>query len=324
MNHATASRVVSILVCATLFACAPDWEEAFDGSSHGALSGVWGSGPDDVFIVGGSFEQAEIIHFDGSDWADMEAPDLPLLAWVTGWGPDQAMAVGVDGAAAWYDGASWEVMPTPTDQDLWGVFGFTADDVWVVGGDAGVGEPVILRWDGDAFEDVGLATDENPRGATSLFKVWGIDDTLFAVGQLGQIVRWDGAAWRDSPAGAVADQDFISLWGTSEDRIVAVGGRGNARVATWDGSAWETVAPSGQGGINAVSMEDNHVALVGGIGGVLGTFRPDDGTIELEEMVTGGDVHAIWGDGQGRWHAVGGNFNDPMTGLAWTRTGPLR
>ncbi len=317
MKYLRAAALLMLLV-----GCGPAWEEAFDGASYGALSGVWGSGSDDVFVVGGTMERSEIVHFDGHDWTDMEAPDVPLLAWVTGWGPDRVMAVGVDGAAAWYDGASWSVMETPTDRDLWGVFGFTADDVWVVGGDADGVEPVILRWDGQTFEDVGLATEENPRGAGSLFKVWGVDGALFALGQNGQIVSWDGAAWRDSPAGAQADQDFVSLWGTSADRIVAVGGRGNARIATWDGDVWDTVAPGGAGGLNAVSMQDPEVALVGGINGVVGTFRPDGDGFELEEILEGGDVHAIWGDGEGRWHAVGGRFSEPLSGMAWTRTGP--
>ena len=30
------------------------WSEAFDTSAAGSLSGVWGTGPDDVFIVGGT------------------------------------------------------------------------------------------------------------------------------------------------------------------------------------------------------------------------------------------------------------------------------
>ncbi len=314
-----------LIVLILLTGCGPTWTEAFDGAAHGALSGVWGSGPDDVFIVGGTFEQAEILHFDGSDWTDMEAPDVPLLAWSYGWGPDEVLAVGVDGAAAWYDGVSWTALETGTTEDLWGVFGFASDDAWAVGGDANDlgSEPVILHWDGQAFEPVALDPAEAPRAPASLFKVWGVGDTLFALGQNGQILSWDGAAWRDSPAGAGADQDFVSLWGTSEDHVVAVGGRGNARIGVWDGAAWETLQPSGFGGLNAVSMQDPEVALVGGINGFVGTFRPETGELEYEETLSGGDVHALWSDGEGRHYAVGGRFNEPLSGLAWVRKGSL-
>lgn len=319
-------RTPSFLVLLLLVGCQPGWNEAFDGSTYGALSGVWGSGPDDVFVVGGTFDQAQIVHYDGTSWSDMDAPDLPLLAWVYGWGPDQVISVGVDGAAAWYDGTSWTTIDTPTDEDLWGVFGFAPDDVWAVGGDAGdVGsEPVVLHYDGTAFTEVVIDPAEMPRAPASLFKVWGIDDTLFALGQGGQIVQHDGTAWRDSPAGAGADQDFVSLWGTSADNIVAVGGRGNARVGLWDGAAWETQQPSGVGGLNAVSMLDPEVALVGGLNGFVGTVNPTTGELTPEESLAGGDVHAIWGDGEGRYYAVGGRFTEPLSGMAHVRTGPLR
>jgi len=318
-------RTIAIVASLAIAGCGPTWTEAFDGASHGALSGVWGSGPDDVFIVGGTFEQAEIVHFDGTTWTDMEAPDVPLLAWAYGWGPDQVLSVGVDGAAAWYDGSSWEAIDTPTDEDLWGVFGFAPDDAWAVGGDANdIGsEPVILHWDGDAFEEVVIDPAEMPRTPASLFKVWGIGDTLFALGQSGQILQYDGSDWRDSPAGAGADQDFVSLWGTSEDNIVAVGGRGNARIGQWDGAAWETHQPSALGGLNAVSMAAPDAALVGGINGYVGVFDVATGEVELDEVLEGGDVHAIWNDGEGRFYAVGGRFNEPLAGLAWVRKGAL-
>ncbi len=314
-----------MLLVAALVAggCAPAWSDAFDPAGYGALSGVWGSGPADVFVVGGTGEQAQIVHFDGSAWTDMQAPDVPLLAWVTGWSADQVMAVGIDGAAAWYDGSEWTALDSGTDEDLWGVFGFAPDDVWVVGGDtddAGA-PPVVLHWDGSHFETIALDPDELSRQPSSLFKVWGVGDVLFALGQGGQILRWDGAAWRDSPAGAGADQDFVSLWGTEEDHIVAVGGRGNARVATWDGAAWTTLSPSGVGGLNAVSMLDDGRALVGGLNGYVGVFDPETGELTAEETLQGGDVHALWGDGEGRWYAVGGRFVEPYAGAAWLREG---
>jgi hypothetical protein len=320
-------RLLAPLLCSVLLptACAPTWSEPFDAASHGALSGVWGSGPDDVFIVGGDFAQSEIVHYDGTRWTDMEAPPLPLLSWVTGWGPTEVMAVGVDGGAAWYDGESWRVLETGTDEDLWGVFGFGPEDVWAVGGDASDlgSEPVVLHWDGTSFTSVTIDPAEMPRAPASLFKVWGIGETLFALGQNGQIVSWDGAAWRDAPAGAGADQDFVSLWGTSEDNIVAVGGRGNARIGSWDGAGWETLQPSGIGGLNAVSMTDPGVALVGGVNGFVGTYDVATGELQFEETLEGGDVHALWADGDGRHYAVGGRFFEPMTGLAFVRKGAL-
>ena len=44
------------------------WEAAFDTTAAGSLSGVWGSSPNDVFIVGGTDVGGEIYHYDGSSW----------------------------------------------------------------------------------------------------------------------------------------------------------------------------------------------------------------------------------------------------------------
>ena len=300
----------------------PHWSEAFDTSAAGALSGVWGAAPDDGWIAGGQPGAGELYHYDGAAWTAATPPaGSDLLVWAYGFGPDDVFAVGVAGTAIHYDGSAWTALDTGTDADLWGVFGFARDDLWVVGA-AATGEtaPTILHYDGAAFTPYALDPSQNSRTAKSLFKVWGIDGTLFAVGQRGLIIRWDGSDWVETPAGALADQDFVSLWGTSADHIVAVGGRNNARLATWDGTAWTTLAPTGLGGLNAIAMTDPEEAVVGGIYGWVGTFAPATGTLTREDALTNLDVHALWDDGHGRVYAVGGRFVGTFTGVALLRT----
>jgi hypothetical protein len=300
----------------------PTWSEAFDTSAAGALSGVWGAAPDDVWIVGGRPGAGELYHYDGAAWTRVAPPaGSDLLVWAYGFGPRDVFAVGVGGTAIHYDGSAWTALDTGTDADLWGVFGFAPDDLWVVGAVAtGETAPTILHYDGAAFTPYLLDPSQNTRAARSLFKVWGIDGTLFAVGQRGLIIRWDGSDWVETPAGALADQDFVSLWGTSADHIVAVGGRNNARIATWDGAAWTTLAPTGLGGLNAIAMSDPDEAVVGGIYGWVGTFAPASGALTREDGLTHLDVHAMWGDGRGRVYAVGGRFVGAFTGVALLRT----
>ena len=120
-------------------------------------------------------------------------------------------------------------------------------------------------------------------------------------------------------AGAQADQDFVSLWGTAEDQIVVVGGRGNARIAESSGTGFETIAPSGIGGLNAVFMDDADEAIVGGVFGFGGSFAPQSDELVREDTETGTDIHAIWGDGDGRYYAVGGTFFPPHEGVALVR-----
>jgi len=299
------------------------WSEAFVYEGPGALSGVWGSGPDDVWMVGGTTETGEIYHFDGSDWSEVTPPaGTPLLVWVYGFGPDDVWSVGLDGVVVHYDGSDWTTLDSGTTEDLWGVFGFSSDDLWIVGGFADTTpDPVILHFDGTTFEPYVLTAEENERGATTMFKIWGYDaSSLFMVGQRGQINQWDGTNWAYSGAGPNADQDFVSLWGTSADNIVAVGGRGNGRIATWDGSAWDTLQPSGIGGLNGVTMIDPNTAVVGGINGYVGVFDVETATLTAELAPTTIDVHALWYDGAGTTYGVSGRFLPPYGGNALMRT----
>ncbi len=331
----SALLATGLLVSAALAGCnttateaePASWAEAFDTSMAGALSSVWGSGPSDVWVVGGVGEGgtepgAEIYHYDGDAWTEVQAPDVGLLVWVFGWGPGAAMAVGLDGGVAGWDGSTWTAMDSGVDADLWGVWGRTPDDVWIVGGDLDGPEPTLLHFDGTSFTPSTLAPEDNERGARSLFKVWGIGDTIFAVGEHGIVVRLVGEAWKAVGAGPKADDDFVSLWGDSEDRIVAVGGRSNARISTWDGAAWTTVAPGGFPGMNAIFMGQSGTTVIGGVTGFVGTVDPSTGAITSEEGLDTVDVHAIWGDGEGRYYAVGGLFAAPWDrGIAWVRTG---
>ena len=296
----------------------PVWRDAFDVGGGGVLSAVWGSGGSDVFIVGGKTAQGEVYHFDGAAWRKMLLPDVPLLVWVFGFGPDDVFAVGVDGVAIHYDGTTWTALETGTDVALWGVWGVSQDDLWVVGGDVGAGEPLILHYDGSAF--VEFPIPPNDRSATALFKVWGIGSKVFAVGENGLILEFESGAWFQVPAGADADDDFVSLWGTSEDRIVAVGGRGTARIARYDGSTWTTQRFTGVPGLNAVYMSDAAEAVVGGTNGFMGSFDRSTGVLTEESARTNQCVHGAWGDGEGTFYAVGGRFAEPFTGLALVRT----
>ncbi len=290
-----------------------------DDDAHGALSGVWGSAFDDVWVVGGrTMDSAEILHYDGMEWTEQDAPATSLLAWVFGWSADSALAVGIEGSVASWDGSSWTVLDPGTDENLWGVWGESEDDVWIVGGTPDAAEPTILHYDGSTFTPVALDPAQNPRGAHQLFKVWGVDGRTWAVGEAGLLLELINDQWTAVSAGAQADQDFVSLWGPDSEHVVAVGGRSNGRVASFDGTAWDTVSPSGVGGLNAVFMDQEDSAVVGGVSGYVGLFSPSTGELVREDSPSTLDVHAIWGDGERHW-AVGGRFSEPLSGLLWVR-----
>lgn len=296
------------------------WVEAFDTSATGALSGVWGTGPDDVWIVGGTSEQGEIYHYDGTSWSPVPVPaGVGLLVWAYGFGPDDVYAVGVRGAVVHWDGTAWTQMDAGTTRDLWGVWGAAPDDLWIVGGEVSGTWPITLHWDGSAFTEVTLSTEQNLHGGVALFKVWGIDGRIWAVGDLGLIVEWDGTQWVEQFGGQWANDDFVSLWGTSADHVVAVGGRNNGRIAHFDGTSWTTEMPGGMVGLNAVYMGAPDEAVIGGIYGYTATLDPVTGDYVDDTIVTQYDIHAIWGDGAGTYYGVGGTFTEPYYGVAIKR-----
>lgn len=295
------------------------WDHAFQIAEAGSVSSVWGSAPDNVYAVGGG-PLGTVVRFDGTQWKMQNVPEVPLLVWVHGTGPNDIWAVGTGGGALHFDGERWTKIDTGIETDLWGVFARSATDVWVVGGYVDREQPVSLHFNGTTFEAVAIPESENPLRASALFKVWGIGNKLFAVGQRGLILEWTGTAWRNQPAGAEANDDFVSLWGTSENQIVAVGGRSNARIAKYDGATWHTIAPFGYGGINGVYMSRPGEALVAGVFGLAGTYNLETDEIIEEDTQTRFDLHAIWSDGEGRAYAVGGNFLAPYAGVARVRS----
>ena len=87
-----------------------------------------------------------------------------------------------------WDGTSWRAVPVPDTPSgagtLDGVSGASSDDVWAVGGSAGMG-PVIRHWDGQEWSAVAPAPppgNEHP-GADTLRDVAAVSGTLaWAVG----------------------------------------------------------------------------------------------------------------------------------------------
>jgi hypothetical protein len=143
------------------------------------------------------------------------------------------------------------------------------------------------------------------------------------VGQDGLVIEFDGERWVQMPAGPAANDDFVSLWGTSVDDIVAVGGRGSARVATFDGADWTTIESSSVPGLNAVTPVAPDEIVVGGVNGWVGTFDPTSGELQGENVVDSvSDVHAAWFDGDATTWAVSGRFTEPFTGTALRRAIP--
>jgi len=300
------------------------WTEAFDASQVGWLLDTCGPAPDDLYAVGGTETTAAVMHFDGTSWSPVTlGVAAPLLNWCHAFAKDDVTFVGNGGTVLHFDGASFTAQPTPTTQNLWGVWGASPDDLWSVGGDGlAAGQATLLHWDGATWSSVALPAMQKPN-VNQLLKVWGTSaSNVYVVGQSGEVMHWDGASWTEELVGA--SDDLVSLWGTGPDRIVAVGGRSNAIASVWDGSSWKTTTLAPTPGLNGVWMRAPGVAHVVGAYGTLGDL--DLATMTLTTVTpppTMLDFHSIFGDATGRVHAVGGNLAEAnpasYQGLAWQR-----
>lgn len=282
-------------------------------------------GEDDIYVAGGSPDRGSLLHFDGTSWTVEEIPEgTPLLNWVALFADGQTAVVGNGGTVLWNSGAGWEPMQTPTEEDLWGIWGASPDDVWAVGGRGRAeGQATVLHYDGVDWSPANVPVLERP-GVNAFFKVWGTAaDNVYIVGQKGGMLRYDGSELMELDVGTA--EDLISLWGTGPDDIIVVGGRSNGVMSHWDGTDWTTQNVAPAPGINGVFMTAPGEFWVGGVRGLLrkGTVTADGFDIPRTKPVSEDDVHAVFGVPGYGLMAVGGNFgmvDGPYEGLVLGKT----
>src|SRR6266566_2591335 len=187
-------------------------------------------------------------------------------------------------------------------------------------------EHTVLRWSrvlgGEAYLAVWGATGSNvfavgdygniwrydgtswtaqPSGAShALLCVWGSGGTdVFAVGAGGTILHYDGTRWTAQASGTT--QDLYHVWGSGGTDVFAVGDYGT--VLHYDGTSW-TAQPSG------TSQDLYHVWGSGGTDvfavGAFGTVLHYDGTSwTAQTSGTSQDLWGVWASGGTGVFAVG-------------------
>lgn len=240
-------------------------DDAGEDTEIGAIFDIWGSGPDDVFAAGwlGVF-----MHWDGVKWTRLASPTPVYMRAVAGSSPGNVYASSFTGV--WhYTGAGWTATPDPgpaisaiAAQDPHDVWAFSDGamhhwngdrwistaaaqpmaDAWSVGGHvfAVGGETIMHRGGGGGWD---ATTADCTCGAAScqcnLQAVWAASPTdVFAAGDSGNILHYDGDAWTDMPAPVSGPVN--SLYGTSgQDVFAGVHVEGaSGRVLHYDGEEW--------------------------------------------------------------------------------------
>lgn len=207
----------------------------------------------------------------------------------------------------------WSLVASDLDEALLSISGTAADDVWTVGADHGQG-PLVLHYDGARWSRM----QTGQRGHLWWVHALAPDD-VFMAGASGGILRWDGELFTRMDTPGLGRQTVYGIWGSSPDRVYAVGsfaGRAGF-IWRWDGIRWRALQlPSGialgssgdwPGLFKVWGDRSGRVWAVGGRGLVL---RSEDG--ETFEVVSSGSadstLFSIAGDSD-RVIVVGGASN---------------
>ncbi len=196
-----------------------------DGGTHATLYGVWGSGADDVWIVGGRPDgQAQpdddlLLRWDGQTLTRVPLPTARGTALFKVWGAsaDDVWLVGEAGTVwRFHDGVFVDHSAEITSAaSLLTVHGCSADEVYAVGG------AHVWRWDGATWGEItGLPGFAGASGVACG------EREVLVVGLQGLKLRLDraGGTWLDEQFAEPWDVDFHGAWAAPGGALWAVGG----------------------------------------------------------------------------------------------------
>lgn len=193
------------------------------------LFGVWGSGPNDVWVVGGTpgggaGEDDVAFHWNGQELT-ADAPPARGAAFFKVWGSgkDDVWVVGEGGTIWQHTAAGWQPHDGVTRDSLTTVHGCGPSEIYAVGANH------VYRWDGG-----GWSRDD---AAMALAGVNGVHcgrDQVLAVGNGGLKLRFDRSTstWIDDTFEEPFYSDFHGAWISPSGVLWAAGGNYNAPAAS--------------------------------------------------------------------------------------------
>lgn len=143
-------------------------------------------------------------------------------------------------------------------------------------------------------------TFQNPLPTgNELRSVWGADaKNVWAVGNDGTIVKWDGATWTKQVS--VTTEPLYGVYGTGPNNVWAVGWGGT--IVKWDGSTWSTQSSGTTDHLTSIYGVDAKNVWAVGINGTI--VKWDGSTWTTQASGTTNHLLGVYGADANVW-AVG-------------------
>ena len=305
------------------------------------LNGVWGLSADALFVAG---DNGIALLYDGASWRIESAPDLDDLNGVWGTSPTNVWFVGDRDSFLRWNGVVFETFPSSGNVALRGVWGASEDEVYAVGDRGrlrrftnGNWRAEISRTPNDLASVTGSSSGfiavgeggvvirrpdrewrlESSRALKTLQAVWGTaTDALWAVGDTGTVLSYDGGAWSEADIG-INTSNIIGLHGAGRDDVWAVGANSQTFHYTGEANGWTTVRAPTPETLNAVHVFSSTLAYAVGDAGVL--VQWDGSRWNLGPALGDGRLNGVWGANPNDVWIVGDNGRAyRFDGASWT------
>jgi len=259
-----------------------------------SLRRVWGSAPDDVWVVG---TRGAVLRYDGSVWHALDSNTTEQLNAISGCGVNCAWAVGHNGTVLKWDGAVWSDVSLPEhDEELLGVWVARPNNVYMSG--IKFGSALLAQFNGTDWATATLTQ------AGSLWDIWGSGEAdVWAVGSgrgaVGFLLHYAGTAWN---YGGYEGGQLRTIWGTAPTDVWAAGY--DVPIQHWDGRGWAIATAEVYRIFSMWGSGEQDVWAVGFDGAIL---HYDGATWTAIESPTIEHLWGIWGTAAEDIWAVGGN-----------------
>ena len=225
--------------------------------------GMWGSAANNVYAA----NHTGMLRYNGTAWAHVADVRWRTLHDVWGSAANNVWGVGTKGELVRWDGAAWS----------------------------------LLRWDGTSVAPKALSDFDNPARSYTLRGVWGSSaSNVFAVGDSGVVLRYNGTAWSRMATPTTAQLNDV--WGSGASDVYAATSAG--QLLRFNGTSWSTVpGVQAPGALWSVwGSASNNVYAVGD-GGMM--YRYNGSSWTRVRLPRRDALYSVWGTGASAVYAAG-------------------